>query len=198
MATAGSATVQLWTMSPKSMMPTISGFGIWDSGFAIRNSGSGIWDSGFAIRNSGSGIWDSGFAIRNSGLGIRDQHIPIVGVVMNGGAAKRRPARLDGLQRGCAQALDELTLGAIEDERQMLADDTCRIREVPVKVAMDGGMIEVRERGVQTADRPAEAFEQRGRARASLSQRDAGEIRDEAHEMAAARRNANRVARDRR
>src|SRR6267142_774083 len=77
MATAGSATVQLWTMSPKSMMPTISGFGIWDSGFAIRNSGFGIWDSGFAIRNSGSGIWDSGFAIRNAGFGIWDSGFAI-------------------------------------------------------------------------------------------------------------------------
>ncbi len=61
---------------------------------------------------------------------------------------------------------------------------------------MDRGMVEVRQRRVEAADRATKAFEQRGRARAHFGQRDALEIGDEAHEMGAARRDADRVAGD--
>ena len=66
-----------------------------------------------------------------------------------------------------------------------------------MKVAMDCGMVEILERPVETTYGPAEAFEQRRRACAGLRQRDAVEIRDQPREMAAAGRDAYRVARDR-
>ena len=80
----------------------------------------------------------------------------------------------------------------------MLGDDGRRVGEIPMKVTMDGGMVEVLERSVETADGSTEAFEQRRRACAGLRQRDAVEIGDQPHEVAAVGRDADRVARDRR
>ncbi len=83
-------------------------------------------------------------------------------------------------------------------QRQVLADDGRGVRQVPVEASMDRRMVEIGERRIDAADRPAETFEQRRRAVADLGERNPGEIRHEAHEMRAAGCETDRLPGNRR
>ena len=104
----------------------------------------------------------------------------------------------DGLKRRPRDSLDDLPIRGVRHARQVFLNDGTGARQVPVEVAMNRGVVETVQRAIEAADGPAKAFEQRGRARANLSEGNALEIGDEPHEMNIARHHGDQVAGPRR
>src|SRR5262249_24436263 len=112
-----------------------------------------------------------------------DDHVVIVRVVVNSALAKPRQYRRD-IAFELGGELDYKSPGLrVRDERLIFTNHTQAVGQVPVKIALNGRMIEIRERAIDLADAPSEIAQQVRRMTFQIAESDAGQPIAHPYEM---------------
>jgi len=100
-----------------------------------------------------------------------DQHVVVVGVVVDHAVAQRPEARQRRRREAVEQALDQRPPRVSRDLGEQRTDHRGGARDVPVELAVRGRVVERGERAVERAHEAAEVGEQRRRVRARRRER---------------------------
>src|SRR5262249_1520756 len=110
-------------------------------------------------------------------------HVVIIRVVVNRALAEPRQYRRDvALELGGELDYKSARL-RVRDQRLIFANHAQTVGQVPVKIAVNGLMIEIRERAINQGDAPPEIAQQLRRMTFQVSERDAGQPIDHPYEM---------------
>src|SRR5262249_48140132 len=112
-----------------------------------------------------------------------DDHVVIVRVVVNRALAKPRQYRRDIAFELGGELDYKSTRLRVCDERLIFANHAQAVGQIPVKIAVNGRMIEIRERAIDLADAPSEIAQQLWRMTFQVAESDAGQPIDYPYEM---------------
>src|SRR5262245_37650101 len=130
-----------------------------------------------------NGLADHALALRVEIIAGADDHGKIIRVVVNRALAEPRQYRRDVLFKLGGEADYKSARLRVRDQRLIFANHTQTVGQVPVKIAVNGLMIEIRERAIDPADAPPEIAQQLRRMTFQVSERDAGQPIDHPYEM---------------
>ena len=120
------------------------------------------------------------------------QHVVVVEVAVDRAARQLAEQRRGVPIELADQRVDRGAELAIGDARAMAVDRGAAVREVPVEVAVQRGVVEAVERSGQLGDRRAEPLEQRGTAARRAGERHARQVRHQPRQVDAAIRRGHR------
>src|SRR5262245_3851969 len=112
-----------------------------------------------------------------------DDHVIIIRVVVNRALAKLRQYRRDVALELCGEFDYKSTRLRVRDQRLIFTNHAQTVGQVPVKIAVNGRMIEIRKRAIDLADAPSEVAQQLPGMTFQIAERAAGQPIDHPYEM---------------
>src|SRR5262245_23533366 len=140
-----------------------------------------IDQSGDAL--AGDALAGDALALRVGIIAGAYDHVIIIRVVVNRALAKPRQYRRDVALELGGELDYKSTRLCVRDQRLIFANHAKTVGQVPVKIAVNGLMIEIRERAIDPADAPPEIAQQLRRMTFQVAESDAGQPIDHPYEM---------------
>src|SRR5262245_16552132 len=132
---------------------------------------------------AGDALAGDALALRVGIIACAYDHVIIIRVVVNRALAEPRQYRRDvALELGGELDYKSARL-RVRDQRLIFANHAQTVGQVPVKIAVNGLMIEIRERAIDPADAPPEIAQQLRRLTFQVAESDAGQPIDHPYEM---------------
>src|SRR5262245_48660349 len=126
---------------------------------------------------------DDALTLRVEIIAGADDHVIIVRVVVNRALAEPRQYRRDVALALSGELAYTFTRLRVHDQRLRSANYAQTVGQVPVKIAVNGRMIEISERAIDPADAPSEIAQQLRRMTLQVAEGDAGQPIDHPYEM---------------
>src|SRR5262245_4147882 len=126
---------------------------------------------------------DDALALRVEIIAGADDHVIIVRVVVNRALAEPRQYRRDVALELSGELDYKFTRLRVHDQRLIFANHAQTVSQVPVKIAVNGRMIEISERAIDPADAPSEIAQQIRRMTLQVAEGDAWQPIDHPYEM---------------
>src|SRR5262245_17811550 len=127
------------------------------------------------IDQSDDALADDALALRVEIIAGADDHVIIVRVVVNRALAEPRQYRRDVALELSGELDYKSTRLRVHDQRLIFANYAQTVGQVPVKIALNGRMIEISERAIDPADAPSEIAQQLRRMTLQVAEGDAGQ-----------------------